>query len=150
MIDMEKAGTLGFEWGAVQVPTLLDQPATWADSHSFAIPIKGDQKMDPEKRKAVMTVIGWMERHAIKWAAAGHIPAYKPVAQSDEYKSMEPNATYASLADTATYDPRDPIAGVASPVYEAALNIMVPTLAGYLSPEDAVAQMQSDLGALMK
>lgn len=150
MTDMAAKGTLGFDWGAVQVPTLLDQPATWADSHSFAIPVDGDKEMPAEKRKAVMTVIGWMEHHAIAWAAAGHIPAFKPVVESAEYKAMEPNATYASLADTATFDPRNPIAGVASPVYDAALNIMVPTLAGYLSPEEAVAQMQSDLKGLMR
>ena len=55
--------------------------------------------MSPEKRKAVMEVIGWMEKNAIRWADAGHIPAYMPVADSAEYKAMEPNATYASLAE---------------------------------------------------
>ena len=40
-----------------------------------------------------MEVIGWMEKHAIRWADAGHIPAYLPVATSAEYKAMEPNAS---------------------------------------------------------
>ncbi|PYE85893.1 extracellular solute-binding protein [Pseudoroseicyclus aestuarii] len=149
-VDMAEAGTLGYEWGAVQVPTLMGTEATWADSHAFAIPVQGDEEMSPEKREAVMTVIGWMEEHAIQWASAGHIPAYRPITESDEYQQMEPNATYASLADTAVFDPRDPIAGVASPVYDQALNIMVPAIAGYLSPEDAVAQMQSDLSGMMQ
>ena len=60
-----------------------------------------------------------MEKHALRWADAGHIPAYMPVATSAEYKAMEPNATYAPLADNAAYDPRSKIAGVASPVYDA-------------------------------
>ena len=77
-----------------------------------------------------MEVIGWMEKHAIRWADAGHIPAYLPVATSAEYKAMEPNATYAPLADHAAYDPRSKIAGVASPVYDAADNIIAPAIHG--------------------
>lgn len=149
MVDFSESGELGFEWGAVELPQLLDAQTTWADSHAFAIPVQGEEEMAPEKREAVMTAIGWMERHALSWADAGHIPAYKPVAESDEFKQMEPNATYASLAGRATYDPRSPIAGVASPVYDAAVNIIAPAIHGYLSPEDAVAQMKSELqGAL--
>ena len=150
LVDMEENGTLGFEWGAVQVPALMDQEATWADSHAFAIPIQGDEEMSPEKREAVMTVIGWMEKNAIDWADAGHIPAYKPVAESDDYAAMEPNATYASLADSAFYDPRAEIAGVASPVYNAALNIIVPAIHGYMGPEEAVDLMKSELSALQR
>jgi len=150
MTDMASEGTLGFEWGAVQVPVLLDQAATWADSHAFAIPVQGDEEMSEEKRDAVMTVIGWMEKNAISWADAGHIPAYKPVAQGDEFAQMEPNATYSSLADTAAFDPRTTIAGVASPVYDAALNIMVPAIHGFLEPRQAVEQMQGELQRLLQ
>ena len=117
--DLHKKGTLGFDWSATVIPTLLDQPATWADSHAFAIPNQAGKEIDPAKRKAVMQVIGWMEKHALRWADAGHIPAYLPVATSAEYKAMEPNALYAPLADHAAYDPRSKIAGVASPVYDA-------------------------------
>jgi multiple sugar transport system substrate-binding protein len=147
--DLADKGTLGFEWGAVEIPTLLDEPATWADSHAFAIPAQADKEMTPEKRKAVMEVIGWMEKHAIRWADAGHIPAYLPVATSDEYKAMEPNATYASLADHAAYDPRSKIAGVASPVYDTAINIIAPATHGFMSPEDAVTQIQEALQPLL-
>ncbi|MGP9791976.1 extracellular solute-binding protein [Roseinatronobacter sp. NSM] len=148
--DLANGGSLGFDWGAVQVPQMMDQLATWADSHAFAIPIQSDQQMDPERREAVMTVIGWMQRNAIAWADAGHIPAYRPVAESDEYQAMEPNATYASLADTAFFDPRSEIAGVASPVYDAAVNVIGPAMHGFLSPEDAVSQMQMELQRLIR
>lgn len=145
--DLQAKGSLG-DWGAVEIPTLLDQPATWADSHSFAIPT--GRELSPEKRKAVMEVIGWMEKHAIRWADAGHIPAYKPVATSAEYKAMEPNATYASLAEHAVYDPRSEIAGVASPVYDTAINIIAPATHGFMSADDAVQQMKDALQPLLK
>lgn len=144
--DLHASGSLA-DWGAVEIPTLLDEPATWADSHAFAIPNQAG--MTPEKRAAVMEVVGWMEKHAISWANAGHIPAYKAVVESSEYETMEPNATYASLADHAAFDPRSPIAGVASPVYDTAINIIAPATHGFLSPEDAVAQMKDALQPLL-
>jgi multiple sugar transport system substrate-binding protein len=147
MKDLEAKGSLG-EWGAVEIPQLLDQPATWADSHAFALPT--GREMTPEKRKAVMEVIGWMEKNAIRWADAGHIPAYMPVATSDEYKAMEPNSTYASLAENAAYDPRSDIAGVASPVYDTAINIIAPATHGFMSPEDAVQQIKDALQPLLQ
>ena len=149
LVDMEEAGTLGFEWGAVAVPTLLEKDAVWADSHAFAIPIQGKNEMSAEKREAVMTVIGWMENHAIDWAAAGHIPAYLPIAESEAFAQMEPNASYATLADDAVYDARSSIAGVASPVYDAALNIIAPAIHGFLEPEQAAEQIRQELQALI-
>ncbi|WP_417692982.1 extracellular solute-binding protein [Roseibium sp.] len=143
MVDMETKDTLGFDWGAVQIPNLMGTTATWADSHAFAIP--AGTNMSPEKRKAVMTVIGWMEKNSLAWANAGHIPAYKPVANSDAFKEMEPNATYSSLAETAAYDPRSAIAGVASPVYDAAINIISPAMHGYMDPQQAAEQIKSEL-----
>ena len=144
--DMEANGTLGFEWGAVQVPAFLGQPATWADSHAFAIPAQGEDGMDDETRAAVMQVIGWMSENSIGWADAGHIPAYLPTTQSAEYQAMEPNATYATLAETAFFEPRSRIAGVASPSYDATLNIMIPSVHGFFPPEEAVEEIKSELG----
>ncbi|KAB0677709.1 ABC transporter substrate-binding protein [Aureimonas leprariae] len=146
--DLAEKKQLGFEWGAIQVPAWMGQQATWADSHSFAIPQSPQGSITGEKRKAVMTVIGWMNKHSIRWANAGHIPAYKPVADSDEFKKMEPNATYSVLAETAVYDPRSNIAGVGGPIYDAALNIMSPAINGFMTPEEAVTQMQESLGQL--
>ena len=148
--DLAAAGTLGFEWGAVEIPPFMGAEATWADSHAFAIPEQGDDTISGEERAAVMTVIGWMEENALRWADAGHIPAYLPVAESAEYQAMEPNATYASLADNAAFDPQTVLTGVASPAYDTALNIIGPAIHGYFSPEDAVAQIQQELSAMMQ
>lgn len=149
LTDMDAAGTLGFDWGAVQVPVLMDQPATWADSHALAIPAQPDAMSD-EKRAAVMTVIGWMNRNSISWATAGHIPAYRPTTESAEYQAMEPNATYASLAQTAFFDPRSTIAGVASPVYDVALNVMVPAIHGFFDSAEAVSQIRDELARALR
>ncbi|WP_375175082.1 extracellular solute-binding protein [Pseudooceanicola sp.] len=145
--DSTEDGSLGFEWFANEMPQMMDEPATWADSHAFAIP--NDPNMTEEKRKAVLTVIGWMQKHSLAWAGAGHIPAYKPTVESDAYAELEPNATYASLANSAAFDPRSKIAGVASPIYDAVDNLIAPAVHGFLSPEDAAAQMKEQLQSLL-
>ncbi|KWT87526.1 sugar ABC transporter substrate-binding protein [Agrobacterium tumefaciens str. B6] len=148
--DLEKNGNLGFKWSAVEVPPFMGKRATWADSHAFAIPNQGDKTVSGEKRAAVMKVIGWMEKHAISWADAGHIPAYKSITESSEYKAMQPNATYASLAEAAVFDPKTTITGGASPAYDAALNVIAPAIQGFMSGTDAVEQIREELQSKLK
>ena len=52
----------------------------------------------------------------------GHLPAYLPVQDSAAFKALKPNSDYVSLATTAVFDPVSTLAGVASPVYDAAGN----------------------------
>ncbi|HLV84526.1 MAG TPA: extracellular solute-binding protein [Devosia sp.] len=145
MTDLAAKGELGFEWGAIAIPTFFDHPATWADSHGFAIPSNGGKEMTPEKKAAVFEVIAWMNKNSLAWADAGHIPAYSPTRDSEEFKTMEPNATYSVLADTAVFDPKSTLAGVASPVYDAVANYIAPAMNGEMSPQDAIDEMKADL-----
>lgn len=148
--DLAASNSLGFEWSAAEIPPFMGSPATWSDSHAFAIANQGDKTISGEKRTAVMNVIGWMEKHALAWADAGHIPAYKPVAESAEYGAMEPNASYASLAKTSAFDPQTTITGVASPTYDTAINIISPAMHGYFNAEEAVEQIKQELQAMMQ
>jgi multiple sugar transport system substrate-binding protein len=144
MTDLNAKGEL-FEWGAIQLPTFYDHPGTWADSHSFVIPNNVGKEETAEKRKAVMEVIAWMNKNSISWANAGHIPAYTPVRESEEFKTMLPNAIYSTLADTAVFDPKSKLAGVASPVYDAVGNYMVPAINGELEARQAIEELRDDL-----
>ena len=149
MVDLEKQGKL-FPWGAVRLPVLYNHPATWADSHAFAIPNNANKKPTPEKVKATLEVISWMNKHSLFWATAGHIPSYKPVTDSADFKGMQPNAVYSVLAETAVFDPQSKIAGVASPIYEAALNFLVPAVNGDMDPKEAMEQMRDELQGLVE
>ena len=144
MVDLAKKGQL-FDWGAIQIPVIYDHPATWADSHSFAIPDRKGNPVSPEKRKLVLDIMHWFNAHSIEWASGGHVPAYLPVQESAEFKAMKPNSDYVSLAKTAVFDPVSKLAGVASPVYEAAGNYVVPAMNGEIAPAEAAKQMQQDL-----
>lgn len=145
MKDLAANGELGFEWGAIAIPTLFDQTATWADSHMFAIPAASRNAVSDEKVAAVLEVVAWMNKNSLAWASAGHIPAYKAVTESPEYQELEPNATYSVLAETAVRDPRSPLAGVASPVYDAVSNYLEPAVNGQLPTDQALEMLRQDL-----
>ena len=131
--------------GVWEVPTFFAHPATWADGHSFAIPNNVGKPMTPEKKKAVLEIISWMNKHSTFWATAGHIPAYVPARSTDEFKKMQPNAAYVKLADTAVFDPVSVLAGVASPIYDAAGNFLMPSVNGEIDPKTAMTKMRDDL-----
>jgi len=149
MTDLNAKGKL-FNWGAIPLPTFFAHPATWADSHAFAIPNNVGKAMTPEKKKAVLTIIAWMNKHSTFWATAGHLPAFNAARESDEFKKMQPNATYSKLAQTAVFDPSSTLAGVASPVYEAAGNFLMPAINGEKESKDAMTGMRDDLQAQVK
>lgn len=145
MTDLAAKGELGFEWGAVAIPTFFDHPATWADSHGFAIPNNVGKEVTPEKKAAVLEVISWFNKNSLEWANAGHIPAYTPTRESEAFKTMQPNATYSVLADTAVFDPKSTLAGVASPVYDAVANYIAPAMNGEMTAQEAIDEMKADL-----
>jgi multiple sugar transport system substrate-binding protein len=149
MTDLKAKNEL-FEWGAVPIPTFFAHPATWADSHAFAIPNNVGKPMTAEKRKAVMQVIAWMNKHSTFWATAGHLPAFNAARDNDEFKKMQPNAAYAKLADTAVFDPSSVLAGVASPIYDAAGNFLMPAINGEMESQAAMEGMRDDLQGQMK
>jgi multiple sugar transport system substrate-binding protein len=147
MNDLHKNGKL-FEWGAIELPQLFDKHCTYADSHSFAIPANKGKTMSPERRAAVLQVISWIDHHSLFWATAGHIPAYGPVTKSDDYKKMEPNATYSPLTANMIFDPKSPLAGVAGPIFNVMSNYFVPAQNGELDPNQAVEKITAELNAL--
>jgi multiple sugar transport system substrate-binding protein len=61
---------------------------------------------------------------------------------------MEPNATYAVLTANMVYDPKSPMAGVASPMFAAAGNAFTAAVNGEVSATDAVAEMKEELDNL--
>lgn len=147
MTDLAAQGSL-FDWGAVEIPVIFDEPCTYADSHAFAIPQNRGQEMTAEKRDAVLEVISWMDKNSLFWATAGHIPAYLPVTETAEYAAMEPNATYSPLTARMIFDPKSTLAGVAGPIFDVMSTYFVPTLNGEMDPADAVEAIRDDLNAM--
>jgi multiple sugar transport system substrate-binding protein len=144
--DLKEKGEM-FDWGAVQLPTLFDQPAAWSDSHAFVIPANAGKEQSPEKRAAVLSVIKWMDEHSIDWAGAGHLPALNAVRETPEFKALKPQSDYAGFGENAVFDPRTTLAGPAAPLGDAWTNYIVPATSGELDPAEAATQMRDDLNS---
>ena len=69
---------------------------------------------------------------------------------SAAFKDLKPNSDYVSLAKTAVFDPVSMLAGVASPVYDAAGNYIIPAMMGEMAPADAAKKMRDDLQGQVK
>jgi multiple sugar transport system substrate-binding protein len=143
-VDLKAKGEI-FDWGAAQLPTLFDKPATWSDSHAFVIPANAGKEQTPEKHAAVLQVIKWMDEHSLDWAGAGHIPALNSVREGDGFKALKPQSDYAGFAANAVYDPRTILAGPAAPLGDAWTNYIVPATSGEIDPAEAAASMRDDL-----
>jgi multiple sugar transport system substrate-binding protein len=90
-----------------------------------------------------MRFIAYVSKHSLGWAEGGHIPAYKPVAESAAAKSLMPNALYAQVANDVVYDPDGWYMGAAGPLEAIASKFLPAALYGYLTPEQAVHRFET-------
>jgi multiple sugar transport system substrate-binding protein len=89
-----------------------------------------------------------MSEHSLYWATAGHVPANASVTELDEYKAMQPQATYAKVTANQVFDPKSPNAGVASPLFDAAGNAFTAAMNNEVDAKTAVDEMKATLDGL--
>jgi multiple sugar transport system substrate-binding protein len=141
--------TLEFDYGIVPLPRMYDNASAWGDSHGFAVPANGDRPLSAEKMRAVMQFVAYVSRHSSTWAEGGHIPAYRPVAESPAVRAMMPNALYAAAAGNVIYDPDGWYAGAAGPMQFIASKFLPAALSGQLSPQQALGMFEADASRLL-
>lgn len=93
--------TEDLEFGAMPIPKVFDQEATWGDSHTVILPIT--KKEDPAKRKAAITFANWLADNGQVWAKAGHIPSKPSVFEKQEFKDLPYRNDYVSVASTVKF-----------------------------------------------
>jgi multiple sugar transport system substrate-binding protein len=145
-----RAGTIRFKYGIAPLPQLYGNASAWADSHGFAIPANEGRPMTPEKTRAVLKFVAYVSTHSFGWAEGGHIPAYRPVAESAAAKALMPNAEYAPAAASVVYDPPGWYMGAAGPLEAIASKFLPAPLAGQLTPADALRRFESEARRLLK
>jgi multiple sugar transport system substrate-binding protein len=94
--------TKGLEFGAMPIPKIFDQEATWGDSHTIILPVTKSE--DAAKRKAAMIFADWVASNGQIWAKAGHIPSKPSVLENADYKAMPYRSDYASVASTVKFN----------------------------------------------
>ena len=150
LVRAAKAGTLGFDYGIVPLPRMYANASAWADSHGFALPANPGHEPSPQKVAAVLRFVAYVSRHSMGWAEGGHIPAYRPVAESPEAKALQPNAQYAAAAANVIYDPDGWYTGAAGPLEAIASKFMPAALYGYMTPAQAMRRFESESARLVR
>ena len=84
-------------------PTLFEQPATWADSHLWALP--STLKADSDKYQAALGFLAWLNNHNADWARTGHLSIRKSVLASAEYQNLPHRDEYANTVNIAQDNP---------------------------------------------
>jgi multiple sugar transport system substrate-binding protein len=150
LVRASKEGSLGFEYGIVPLPRMYANASTWADSHAFAIPANAGRPASPEKVKAVLQFVAYVSRHSMGWAEGGHIPAYRPVAESAQALALQPNAMYAEAAHNVVYDPDGWYMGAAGPLEAIASKFLPAALYGYMTPAQAIHRFETEGARLIR
>lgn len=132
----------GLKFGMQPVPKFFDKEACQADSHTFVLPRK--HRTDAQLKLAmgfIKTLLG----QSMTWAQGGHIPAYLPVFDSQAYKALEPQHSYASAAANAVYDAPAWYSGSGSN-FENIVGAQIGLVQqGLATPQAALRQMRSQL-----
>ncbi|MFJ9552918.1 extracellular solute-binding protein [Nocardiopsis sp. NPDC101807] len=141
---LEAAGT---EFTATQFPAVFGNNRTRGDSHCYVFPHQRDR--DPERTRAAVGYAAWMLRHSITWAAGGHIPAYLPVVESDEYDALHPQSEYAEAAENVQFEPQAWFSGSAGRLQEEATGPLTTLHQGTQTPEQALDQLKGAIRTLI-
>lgn len=149
LVDTSASGELPFEFGVMPLPVFYDQAANWADSHAFALPCSDKSSLSDAKKAAVLQFLSYVAENSLIWGSGGHIPAYLPVLESEDYLSLEPNSDFASAGDWVVYDPDSIIAGAAGPLQDATTQYFVPAINGQISIDQALEMFDLEIEALL-
>jgi multiple sugar transport system substrate-binding protein len=144
VINFQEAG---IDFGARPYPTLFGRPATQAESHVLVLPHQQDR--GGAANEAAHTLVSWLVRHSIAWAAASHVPAYLPVLRDPEYLSMEPQSEYRSAMDIAVFDPPAWFGGTSSRLHIDVGNHVSTAAMGTVTPAEGVRGMRAALDELL-
>jgi len=92
-----------FAYQAADFPTLFKTPATWANSHIWAIPQQ--KSADPVKYRAGIEFMKYLYSHEDAWAlSTGHLAARTSVLGSPEFTSAPQRANYAETAKSIAHE----------------------------------------------
>lgn len=80
------AEALGDDFAVTLFPQWFNKKALITTNHAFIIPTNAN--MTQEKAAAIVEFIKWWGENNWKWGEAGHLPAYVPATETEEFKNM--------------------------------------------------------------
>jgi multiple sugar transport system substrate-binding protein len=76
-------------------PRLWGQQAAFVDGHSWVMP---KRRRSPEQKRALARLVRFMAAHNFDWSRTGHLPAFKAVVESAEFRALPHRSDIAPLA----------------------------------------------------
>jgi multiple sugar transport system substrate-binding protein len=125
----------------VPVPNILGKEVTQADSHAFVIP--KSSKRSQERLDASLEFIAKMLNLSFTWSQGGHVPAWKPVLDSDKYRKLSPQSHYASAAQNTIVDPLVWFSGSGSDLENEAWGAFLGVVTGGSKPKAGLAEFRA-------
>ena len=128
---------------AMPMPTIFGTPANYADSHAYVLPRRRDG--DDEHLQHTYEFVAGLLGQGGQWGVAGHIPAYLPAQDTDEYRALEVQQHYAAAAETVVFDPPVWFAGAGTDFQNRMSQVLIEGFRGAVEPERAADQLVSTL-----
>lgn len=137
-------GVDGLDFSVAPFPPLLGpDPVAYADSHSLVIP-RSAGRSSARTADAVGFVKGLLDQ-SLTWADGGHVPAWLPVQESEDFRSLQPQSGYTQAAFDAVYDPPGWYTGAGSDFQTAMGSVIASVLTGATSPSAGMADLADSL-----
>ncbi|HJX44512.1 MAG TPA: substrate-binding domain-containing protein [Geodermatophilus sp.] len=134
----------GLDFNVVPFPALLGpEPVAYADSHALVIP-NSPGRPAARTEDAVRLIQGLLDQSST-WAEGGHVPAWLPVQESEEFQNLQPQSNYTQAAFNAVYDPPGWYTGAGSDFQTAMGSVVASVLTGATDPAGGVASLTSNL-----
>ncbi|MBA2697902.1 MAG: ABC transporter substrate-binding protein [Nocardioidaceae bacterium] len=140
--DLEAAG---INYGIAALPTIGDEPASWANSHNFFLTSQAAD--DKDRSDASKVFIGWMSEQSSKWSKAGMIPARNSAREESAYTDSVQYALKDQVDHLHFLPPVPGLGDVQPQTLEVAVNEAV---LDQKSVEEALSKAQSNATQLMK
>lgn len=142
--------TEGLNFMTAPVPAIFGEPGVWASSHFFGI----SKQDDTASQVAGMKFAKWMAENGAMWGLSGQIPAAKSAQESEAFTSSDIYQYQQAFVDELPYIYYTPPITKSTEVF--AENVQTPLVIGWqsvmidaLSPEDALAEMQAGIQAVL-
>ncbi|MGI5454521.1 extracellular solute-binding protein [Streptomyces sp. CA-249302] len=135
------------DYGATPLPPVFGRQATHAESHSFVLPHQTGR--GGATNEAAHELAAYVVRHALQWAAGGHIPAYTPTLSTAAYKKLQPQNEYVSAMDHQATEPKVWFAGSTGILAQDLGPLVVSSTMGSAGPASVARKMKNQLVRLL-
>jgi multiple sugar transport system substrate-binding protein len=135
------------DYGATPLPPVFGKQATHAESHAFVLPHQAGR--GGATNEAAHQLAAYVVKHALQWAAGGHIPAYTPTLSTDAYKKLTPQNEYVSAMDHQATEPKVWFAGSTGVLAQDLGPVVVSSTLGSARPAVVARTMKNHLTKLL-